>query len=74
MDSVEPFNTGSIFELILGESNDQLVNAKVTSSRMRYVNDGNDWEAILQRIVHLYKWTSRTHGSSCGIQLFMHLK
>ena len=74
MDSVAPVKAGSISELILGKSNDQLVNAKATSSRMRYVNDRNDWEAILQRIVHLYKWTSRTLSSSCGIQLFMHVK
>ena len=51
MDSVVPVKADSMSELVLGRSDDQLLNVKMTNSRMRYVNDRNGWEAILQRIV-----------------------
>ena len=56
MDGVAPIKADSMSKLILGRSDDRLFNVNVTNSRMRYVKDRNDWEAILQRIVHLYNW------------------
>ena len=53
MDGVAPVKADSMTELVFGRSDDRLFNMKVTNSRVRYVNDRN---AILQRIVHLYKW------------------
>ena len=51
MDSVVPVKADSMSELVLGRSDDQLLNVKMTNGRMRYVNDRNGWEAILLCIV-----------------------
>ncbi len=51
MDGVAPVNANSRFRLVVGRSDDQVFNVKVTNSRLRYVNDCVGWETMLHRIL-----------------------